>query len=257
QAPWHNSLRLRAQIVAESRNYMAFAGGQSLQAGPGNLLRGLLVLAGELLLAGDGVEFRFGGTGTKGTDTNAVRSHLFGKSFRKQEVEGFRSGVGGDVRNSLESSGGGEDQDISATAGNHVREIQPREMNHRRAIHLHHIEKALRRNLREFAVLPEAGIVDEQINVQTLLLCEIVDLLGSVGFREISVEYGGADSEALPQSSRKLFQPVATPRCENQVSAARGEFVRQSHADTRARTGNQRPLALPFLRHVGNPRGTV
>ena len=96
QAPWHNSLRLRAQIVAESRNYIAFAGGQSLQAGPGNLLRGLLVLAGELLLAGDGVEFRFGGTGTKGTDTNAVRPHLFGKSFRKQEVEGFRCGVGGE-----------------------------------------------------------------------------------------------------------------------------------------------------------------
>ena len=126
-------------------------------------------------------------------------------------------------------------------------------MNHRRAIHLHHTEKALHWNLGEFAVLPEAGIVDEQINVQALLLCEVVDLSRSVGVCKIGVEYGGADSVALPQSSRKLFQPVATPRCEKQMSTARGEFVRQSHADTCARTGNQRPLALPFLRHVGSP----
>ena len=92
----------------------------------------LLVLAGELLLAGDGVEFRFRGAGAKGANPNAVRPHLFGKSLCKQKVEGFCCRVGGDVRHSLEGSGGSEDQDITAAPGDHIRQIQPRKMNHGR-----------------------------------------------------------------------------------------------------------------------------
>jgi hypothetical protein len=57
QASRHHALRLRAQIIAYAGNHVAPASCKGFEASSSDLFGGFLVLTGELLLPGDGVEF--------------------------------------------------------------------------------------------------------------------------------------------------------------------------------------------------------
>src|SRR6201993_1560419 len=174
---------MRAEIISQAGNDVAFPRCESLQAGSSHLPGGFLVLLSELLLPSHDVEFRLSRARTEGANTNSVWLHFLRQAFGKKKVEGFRCRVGRNVRNSLEGSSGGEDQNVTAAATHHVGKIKTCEVNNGRAIDLHHIEQPLGVDLSDLAVLAEAGVVDEELNGQALLPGERVDFLRGVALR--------------------------------------------------------------------------
>ena len=202
QAARYEALGLRAQIVAKARNDIAFASGQGFQAGSGDLLGGLLgPLQGEVLLASGNVKLRFSGARAERTNPDAVGLHFLGEALGEEQVEGFSGGVGADVGDGLEGGGRRENEDVAAMAGDHIGQKQAREMDNRRAVNLNHIEKPLRWSLRKFAILAEAGVIDEQVDGEALLPGEIVNFrrrirLGQIGDEGLSLDFMGVSQFA-------------------------------------------------------------
>ena len=61
------------------------------------------------------------------------------------------------------------------------------------AVDLDHVEEAGGFGGGEFAVDAEAGVVDEELDGDGLVFCELEDFCGGVGLREVGDEYFGLD----------------------------------------------------------------
>jgi hypothetical protein len=190
EAAGDESLAEYAEVIAEARDDVAFAGGESAEAGAGDFFGGFAVGAGggDVGLASDFGEFGFGGAGAEGADADAVGLHFFGEAFGKEKVEGFGGGVRGDVGNALEGGSGGDDQDVAVTAGDHFREVEAGEVDYGGAVDLDHIEKTGLVGFGEFAVDTEAGVVDEEVDGEGVVFCELEDFFGGVGLGEVGYE---------------------------------------------------------------------
>src|SRR6516165_12250380 len=215
---------MRTEVITEAGNDITLARCQCLQAGPGDFFSAFLVLGGKLLLPSLDVKFRLGRARAEGADANAVRLHFLGEPFGKKKIEGLRGGVGRNIRDRLKSGRGGENQNIAAASRHHVWKKKAREVNDSGAIHLHHIEQALRGDLGEFTVLAEAGVVDEEFDGEAFLLCEREDFFGSVALGQVCDKHFGLDCMDFLQSLRKSLQTIAPTRAKEKVSPASGEL---------------------------------
>ncbi len=142
EAAGDQAFAVSAKIVSKAGDDVTFSSRERLQPRARDFFCGFHA-ALEFLLAGNGVEFRFRRAGAKGAHANSVRLHLFGKAFGEKQIERFRGGVGGDIRNGLEGSGGSENEHIAMPARDHFRQIQPGKMDDRVTIHLHHVKQTL------------------------------------------------------------------------------------------------------------------
>ena len=179
KAAGNEALALRAQVIAKAGDDVAFAGSESAEAGFGHFFCGFAAAAGVGRVAGEVMKFRLGSSRAKGANANTVWLHLFGKTFGQEEIKGFGCRVSGDIRDRLEGNRRGDDEHIAAPSNNHLRQEKAREVKYSGAVDLNHIEKALRVNGRKFAILAEAGIVDQEIDSKSLLLRELEDFVGS------------------------------------------------------------------------------
>src|SRR5262249_48739150 len=157
---------------ADSGNDVAFSGSQGAQSGPRYFLGRFASSVRMRWMAGELVKLRLGCARTQGTDADAVRLHLFGQTFREKQIEHFGRSVRRNVRNGLERSGGRDDEHVASLSRNHVRQIEPCEVEYSTAIHLNHVEQALRLNRREFSELAKPGVIDEKFYGDSLLLRE-------------------------------------------------------------------------------------
>ncbi len=99
----------------------------------------------------------------------------------------------------------------------------------------------------ECAVLAEAGVIDENVDDEPGAFGGAIDVLGrewivqvrdhDAGFNVLRGELGGERFKALP-----------APRGEDEFCAPPRKLARQSHTDSRAGSGHQRPFALKFRR---------
>ena len=141
-----------------------------------------------MFLPGDFGELGFGLAGAEGTDANTVRLQFFGEAFGEEEVEGFRGGVGRDVRNALKGGGGCDDQYAAVAARDHFGDVKARQMDDRGAIYLDHVREFARFDGLQLAVGTEACVVDQQLDFDALVFRELEYFFGRVGLREVSNE---------------------------------------------------------------------
>ena len=212
-----------AEIVAEAGDDVAFAGGQGFQPGVGDFFGGFGV-AFEFFLAGNGVEFGFRRAGAESADADSVGFHFFGEAFGEEEIEGFCGGVSRNVGNGLEGSGGRENENIAASAGDHLRQVQTGQVHDRVTIHLDHIEQALRFNGMQFAVLAETGVINEQIDLDTFFFRESENFFRSIRIGQVRGEDLGGDFVSCGQPARQFVEAILPPRCEYELCSAGCQF---------------------------------
>ena len=136
-------------------------------------------------LAGNVVEFRGGRSRAKTADAHAVGLDLFGEAFGKEQIEAFRGSVDRNEGHGLKRGRGGHDEHIAAAAFDHRRKIKPREKNNGGAVHLDHVEEALRIEHVKLAVDAKAGVIDEKIDLNCFLRREGEDRLRCAGIGEV------------------------------------------------------------------------
>lgn len=183
-------------------------------------------------------------------NADAVGLQFFREPFRKQQVESLRCRVCGNVGNGLERSGGGEDEDITVASRDHPLQEKMRQMNDRGAIHLYHIEQTLFCNRMEFAVFAEACVVDEQINVNSLVAREGENLFRSGGSSQIGRKDLRLYLIGRRQPLRESVEAIFATRREHDVRSAAGELLGESYANPRAGAGYQGPFARPSCTRI-------
>src|SRR5215469_1597963 len=82
KATWHQPFAVRAKIIREPGDDIAFPVGQSPQPGSRDLLRALRTV-NKFLLPCDGVKLGFRRAGAEGANADAVRLHFFGQPLGK------------------------------------------------------------------------------------------------------------------------------------------------------------------------------
>src|SRR5690242_3312549 len=97
----------------------------------------------------------------------------------------------------------------------------------------------------KLAVRSEAGVVDQQLDCNSMLFRELEYFLRRVSMCQIRSEYFRLDFALGSQFLRQLFQAFLPPRRQNEVCSAKRQFHGQSFADSRARSRNQRPPSRP------------
>jgi len=82
QATGNQPFAVRAQIIPEPGDDVAFSGGESPQPGSRDLLRGLRSM-NKFLLPRDGMKLGLGRAGAKCANADAVRLHFLGQPLGK------------------------------------------------------------------------------------------------------------------------------------------------------------------------------
>src|SRR6266581_1451153 len=83
EAAGDQALAMRAEIVSEAGDDVAFSSGKSFQPGLRDFFRGL-GLADEFLLAGNSVKFGFRRAGAERANADAVGFHFFGEALGEE-----------------------------------------------------------------------------------------------------------------------------------------------------------------------------
>ena len=124
-------------------------------------------------------------------------------------------------------------------------------MDHSRAIYLDHVELHLHPGAEKFAILPEAGIVDQDIHLQAGSLGRIEDLLRRLGKSKVGDNHLGLDGILAAQPLCQQIEPLAAAGSEHQVDAGLCQLHRDGFTDAGAGASNDCPLALPGLTQNG------
>ena len=127
-------------------------------------------------------------------------------------------------------------------------------MNHGAAIYLHHVREPARLDRVKFAVRAKSGIIDQQLDFDSLLFCELKYLFRRVFLGQICYKYFRLDLMDGGQFLRQLFQSLASPRCQNQIRSAARQFLGQRRADSSARSRHQCPFPRPRRHRVPLPK---
>jgi hypothetical protein len=171
-------------------------------------------------------------------------------------IEGFRSGVDRVVRDCLKAGDGRDDENVAMAAGDHRRHVEPRKMNDGGTIHLDHVDHFFRRNFPGVAEGAEAGVVDEQFDVDALLRGGGEDLPGGFGAREVDGEDFGFHAVFGGEVGGEILEAVGAARGEDEIGAALGEELCEFEADACTCAGYERPFAAPLVDHE-SLRGTM
>ena len=193
QAARNQPLGVGSHIVARSGDHVALARREHLQSGSRHFFRGFWIPSDEARLACDFVKFGNCRTWAERADANAMRPHFLSESLGEQEIEGFGCGIGGNVGHGLKGSSRSQNQYVTGVAFDHAGKKQAREVDHGRAIHLHHVQLPLRFRGGEFAVTAEACVVDQQGDFDAFFACEGEDFLRRIGVGEICCDNLGAN----------------------------------------------------------------
>ena len=239
------SLGVCAETIGGTGDDHALAGGECAQAGAGHFFGRFLTALGAVGLAGDVVELGGGRAGAEDADADAEGTDLLGEAFAEEEVEGFGGGVSGDERQGLKGGGGGNDENVAAAALDHAGKIQAREVDDGGDVYLHHFEMAGEVGAIEIAVGAKSGIVDEQVEVNSLRCGEGDDLVG----RGVASEVGGAEFDAGivlgAEMGGEIFEAIAATCGENEMRAASGQLNGESAADAGGCAGDECPFFAP------------
>ena len=95
-------------------------------------------------------------------------------------------------------------------------------MHHRVAVYLHHVEQALFLNRGKLAVLTEAGIVDQQIDLNSFFFGECKNPFRGVRIGEVRGDNLSADLVGRGKCARQFLEPVLPPRGQDQLRSAKG-----------------------------------
>ena len=159
---------MRAKIIRQTGNDTALSSSKSFQSGSCYFLRRFRPVS-EFFLPCNDMKLGFRRTGAESANPDSVRLHFLGETLGKEQIKGFRRGIGGNVGNRLKRSRRGEDQDIAATPRNHRLQEKMSQMNHRGAVHLNHVEQPLPLYSVEFAIFAKARVVDKQIDFNSFI----------------------------------------------------------------------------------------
>ncbi len=101
--------------------------------------------------------------------------------------------------------------------------------------------------------MPESRIVDQQIDVDPLARSKRKNLPRRRGPLQIRRHNLHLNLIRSRQFRRKLLQPLAPPRRQNQIRPASSQQSRQRRPNPRASPGNNRPFPPPSLAHQRPP----
>ena len=198
----------RGEPAAEVGENGALAARQGCNGLPGNLRRGLYTARFEDAGSGYVEEFAFRGAGAERGDFDAEARDLGGQSESEEAVEDLGGGVGGDVRDGLKAGCRSDNENPPAAALDHAWHKQAREPDDGLAVDADLAQFLLDGALIEGAELAEPGVVDQDVDGQTLALGVVVNLLWGGWI----VEVGDNDAD-FSSFRRKLggqgFQTVA------------------------------------------------
>src|SRR5207253_8688434 len=132
--------------------------------------------------------------------------------------------------------------------GDHLRQIQPGQMDYCVAIHLHHVEQSLLVNRMEFAVLAKASIVDQQLDLNSFLLGEGENIFRGIRIRQICREHFGVDFMSSGQLASQFLEAIFPAGCQDEVCCTRCQFFSEGHTNPGTGAGDERPFSGPVCR---------
>ncbi len=138
------------------------------------------------------------------------------------QIENFCGGVGCDVRDGLKRGCGGDDENVAGFFLQHRLKEKMREADDGGAVDLHHFDLARAVGGGEFAVSAEAGVVDEQIDVEIFRAGESEDRVGRGGIGEICDADFGADVVFGGEVARECGEAIFAASCEHEICAGGG-----------------------------------
>ena len=136
-------------------------------------------------LVGDLEERGVCGAGAYGQDTDAVPPRLPPERLGEGEHEGLGGPVDGHVGHWLEGCGGGDVDDRAAPALAHGRQVSGRQAHHRKTVEAHLLLQALGGVVGDVLPSAEAGVVDQDVNVQTSAVGLVPQPLGGVRLGQV------------------------------------------------------------------------
>src|SRR5205823_11474451 len=110
KAARNQAFPMRAKIIRQTGNDTALSSSKSFQSGSCYFLRRFRPVS-EFFLPCNDMKLGFRRTGAESANPDSVRLHFLGETLGKEQIKGFRRGIGGNVGNRLKRSRRGEDQD--------------------------------------------------------------------------------------------------------------------------------------------------
>src|SRR5689334_22504876 len=98
-------------------------------------------------------------------------------------------------------------------------------------------------------VFSEAGVIDEQINFDSLVAGEGKNLFRSGGIGQVSREYLRLYFVSRGQPLRECVEAIFATRREHEICSVARQFFSKGHANPRASTRHKRPFTQPLASH--------
>ena len=179
------------------------------------------------------------GAGADGGDAHALAAELVVRALGEAEDERLRGGVGGGEGNRLEGGGRRDVDDRPAAAIGHRRAEARLEVDERLAVERDHRGEARGIRAVDRARAAEAGVVDEDLDVEPKRLDLRQHLVAAGVGAEVGGDVLGADAVRLVELLGERLQAILAAGDEGHAVAAGGELAGDLLADARRSAGDE------------------
>src|SRR5207253_4305949 len=197
--------------------------------------------------ARDFLELRLDWTRTKRGYGHAAAAQFRAERFRKTGDVRFGRRVNVKSRDRKKAGGRADIQNRASLLRNHLRQQLAREQRERSDVDLNHGVESAGLNRGEGPLIANAGVVNQEVDVDLVLLEPSHQLIDLRFVRKIDNAHLNAQLRApILQFFAQLIQPLLAPRDEDEGTRSRRQLPRKFPADSSRSSGNERVAAVNF-----------